>query len=193
MRPLTYFIAVSQDGFIAGPDGETDRFEQGPELVGHLAEQYPETLPTPARHHLGIDHPPRHFDAVVMGAATYRVGADQGLTSPYAHLQQVVVSGSLRPVADPAVRITADEPAEVVAELKAGDGLGVWLCGGGVLAGQLIDEIDRLVLKRQPLVLGSGRPLFAGSYRPTGFRLVDRVTVGDVDIERYERTPEPSI
>ncbi|MEM9562821.1 MAG: dihydrofolate reductase family protein [Actinomycetota bacterium] len=187
MRPLTYFIAVSQDGYIAGPDGATDRFEQGPELVAHLGEHYPETLPTPARHHLGIDGPSQHFDAVVMGAATYRVGADQGLTSPYAHLEQVVVSSTLPPDGDPAVRVTADEPAKVVAELKAADGLGVWLCGGGVLAGQVIDEIDHLVLKRQPLVLGAGRPLFAGPYQPTGFRLVDRVTAGTVDIERYER------
>ena len=38
---------------------------------------------------------------------------------------------------------------------------GVWLCGGSTLAGALFDEIDRLVLKVNPILLGAGLPLFA--------------------------------
>ncbi|MEL6982719.1 MAG: dihydrofolate reductase family protein [Actinomycetota bacterium] len=194
MRSLTYFIAVSQDGFIAGPNGETDRFEQGPALIDHLAEHYPETLPAPARHQLGIDAAPVHFDAVVMGRATYAIGADQGLTSPYGHLTtQLVVSRSLDPSIDPAVDVVADDPVAAVRDLRAGDGLGVWLCGGGVLAGALLDEIDELVIKRQPLVLGAGIPLFAGRYQPTTFEPTDRVTVGSVVFESFRRADEPVV
>ena len=49
--------------------------------------------------------------------------------------------------------------------LKQEDGGGIYLAGGGNLAGQLIDEIDELVVKVYPLVLGEGIPMFAG--RPT--------------------------
>ncbi len=188
MRTLTYYVAASQDGYIAGPEGEIDAFEQGPELLAHIAEDYPETLPTPARAHLGIEGPPRRFDRVIMGRATYDLGADQGLTSPYAHLdRQVVCSRTLAADVDPAIEVRADDPVAAVRELKAGDGLGVWLCGGGVLAGALIDEIDELVIKRQPMVLGAGRPLFAAGYAPTIFEPVGRTLVGRVAIESYRR------
>ncbi len=192
MRALTYFIAVTQDGYIAGPDGQTDRFEQGPELIDYLAEHYPETLPTPARAHFGIDAAPQHFDAVVMGRATYDVGAQQGLLSPYAHLdRQVVVTGQGCESVDPSVDDLpvefVSDPLAAVREMKSDDGLGIWLCGGGVVAGHLIDEIDELIVKRQPMVLGGGRPMFAGGYQPTGFDLVARHIVGAVVVERLVR------
>lgn len=61
--------------------------------------------------------------------------------------------------------------------------------GGGVLAAQLRDEIDRLVLKRQPALFGGGAPLFAPSpYAPAPLRAV-RATPFDsgVVIEEYTR------
>ena len=189
MRELTYYVAVSQDGFIAGPDGEIDTMEPEPEMMAHIIEHYPETLPTPARAHLGIDGPGDRFDAVVMGRATYQLGLDQGLTSPYAHLDQVVFSSTIASDIDPAVRVTADDPTAVVEELKRGDGHGIWLCGGGVLAGCLVDQIDELILKRQPLVLGGGRAMIDGPYQPSRFHLVERHEVGRVAVARYRRAP----
>ncbi len=40
-------------------------------------------------------------------------------------------------------------------------GLDVFLCGGALLAGQLLDEIDELVIKTCPVVYGRGMPMFA--------------------------------
>ncbi|MDY7091172.1 MAG: dihydrofolate reductase family protein, partial [Actinomycetota bacterium] len=58
--------------------------------------------------------------------------------------------------------LTDRDPVDLVRELKAEPGgSGIWLCGGGTLASALADEIDRLVLKVNPLLLGSGIPLFA--------------------------------
>lgn len=192
MRDLTYYIAATQDGLISDPDGGTDRFEQGQELIAHIAEHYPETLPTPARAHLGITAAPRRFDSVIMGRATYEVGASQGLASPYAHLDhQIVCSRTLGSDGATAVgadvEVWADDPVVKVKELKSAAGLGLWLCGGGKLAGALLDEIDELIIKRQPLVLGAGRPLFDGGHRPTLFELTDRTPVGDVVIETHRR------
>ena len=59
----------------------------------------------------------------------------------------------------------------LVRRLKAEDGLGIWLAGGGQLAGALRDEVDELVVKVYPLVLGSGVPLFSVPPRATRWQL----------------------
>ncbi len=48
----------------------------------------------------------------------------------------------------------------MVRELKRQEGKDIWLCGGGALAATLADEIDRLVLKVNPVLFGSGIRLF---------------------------------
>ncbi|WP_432940788.1 dihydrofolate reductase family protein [Kribbella sp. CA-253562] len=45
-------------------------------------------------------------------------------------------------------------------KLKQDDGLGLWLCDGGKLAATLWPEIDRLVVKVNPVVIGAGVKLF---------------------------------
>jgi dihydrofolate reductase len=74
---------------------------------------------------------------------------------------------------DPEVEIVAGDPVEFVRRLRSEDGLGIWLCGGGRLAAQLRDEIDELIVKINPLVLGSGIPLFADGFRPSPLGLVE--------------------
>jgi dihydrofolate reductase len=129
------------------------------------------------------------FDAVVMGWSTYAVGLPVGLTSPYPHLDQVVVT---RAHADhpflEGVRTTADAVGEVQ-RMKRQDGVGIWLCGGGALAGALADEIDELVLKVNPIVLGDGVPLVAGGPGLRAFTLVDSTPYrSGVVVNRYRRT-----
>ena len=46
------------------------------------------------------------------------------------------------------------------------------MCGGGQLASALAGEIDRLVLKVNPVMFGAGIPLFAGrGYLPRNAEL----------------------
>ena len=164
MRELVYFVATTVDGFISDESGHDPGgfmpFE-GPQVPDLLAE-FPEMVPGHVRSLIGMpaDAPNRRFDTVVMGRATYAIGADQGITSPYPHLRQLVVSTTLGPSPDPAVEVVATDPVARVRELKAEDGKDVWLCGGGSLASSLAGEIDELVLKISPVVLGAGVPLF---------------------------------
>ena len=60
---------------------------------------------------------------------------------------------------------------EHVRRLEAEDGRSIWLCGGSTLAGQLLPEIDRLLLEVSPVVLGTGLPLFAGDASVARFAL----------------------
>lgn len=168
MRRLTYFIATTLDGHIAGPDrsdptGPGGWWPVGADYLAHMVANFPETLPGPARDALGITDEGTHFDTVVSGRRTYQIGLDAGLTNAYPHLSQVVFSGSLPPSTDPTVDIVDSDPVEVVRALKQRDGKGIWLVGGGELAGALHDEIDELILKMSPLSLGSGVGLFGSS------------------------------
>jgi len=162
MRELVYYVAASIDGFIAQSDGSFDAFPiEGDHMTVGIRD-YADSIPTHVATALGITPDLSRFDTVVMGWNTYAVGYDQGIESPYAHLRQYVFSRT-HTVTTSGVSVTAQNPVDVIRELKAEtSGSDIWLCGGGQLASALVDEIDRLVIKVNPMVFGSGIPLFAG-------------------------------
>ncbi|MEU6297122.1 dihydrofolate reductase family protein [Streptomyces erythrochromogenes] len=182
MRKLTYFIATTVDGFIGAPDGDGDFFYShlDAEFVEHLKAEYPETIAAQGRAQLGIaDTPPKRFDAVLMGRATYEPGLKAGMASPYGHLpEQYVVSRSLTTPPDPQVRLISGDVAARVRELKARDGLGIWLCGGADLATQLIDEIDEFVVKTYPVLAGTGMPMTRAGFGVRPLELTGVTTLG---------------
>lgn len=190
MRTLTYYVGVTLDGFIAAPDGSFDFFPVDQPLLDFIAEEFPETLPTHVRAQLGITAPGTRFDAVVMGRATYDPALQVGITSPYAHLDQYVVSTTLGASPDTQVHIVAEDPIGLVNRLKQEPGAGVWLAGGGRLAGALLSEIDQLILKRYPLVLGTGIPVItADQAHAQAFTITDEhVLDGGTTVTTYTRT-----
>ncbi|WP_413319313.1 dihydrofolate reductase family protein [Agrococcus sp. 1P02AA] len=157
-RELVYYVAVSLDGCIADPEGGFEALLGGGDHDSVVFDEYADALPAHAHAALGIEPPRTRFDTVIMGWNTLTPALDAGIASPYPHLRQVVASRTHREV-DPAIELTAD-PLAAVRALKQEDGLDIWLCGGGALAGTLLPEIDRLVLKRHPVVLGSGIRVF---------------------------------
>ncbi|MFE8013264.1 dihydrofolate reductase family protein [Streptomyces antibioticus] len=198
MRKLVYYVGVTLDGRIAGPGGEYDFFPMGD--AGQAAAYtawtnavYPDTVPTPARAPAGLTGTPnRRFDTVVMGLGTFRPALDAGLTSPYGHLRQYVVSSTLSPDIDPAVTVVPDDPLGLVRRLKKEEdtALDIWLCGGGKLAGTLLPEIDELVIKNYPVIVGTGIPAFDGTFDPTVFDVTERTAFPNgVTLTRLLRRP----
>ncbi|WP_130400378.1 dihydrofolate reductase family protein [Micromonospora violae] len=79
--------------------------------------------------------------------------------------------------------------ALIVRKLKQEDGQDIWLCGGGHLARQLLPEIDELVVKRYPLVVGAGISMFDGPFNPARFTVAStRTFESGVAISTYIRT-----
>lgn len=194
MRKLVYYVAVSLDGYIAGPGGEFDFYPQGDEkqaaaYTEWAVAHYPETIPTFLRAAHGLaDAPNPRFDTVLMGLGSYRPGLEAGFTSPYAHLRQYVVSSTLAPDTDPAVTVVSKDPLGLVRDLKQEEGQDIWLCGGGLLAGALLPEIDELIIKSYPVVAGSGISAFNGEFNPTLFKVTDRTSFdNDVTITHFVR------
>jgi len=176
MRSLVYLVACTVDGFIAASDGSFDFFGfEGPQVPDLLAE-FPEMIPGHAREFFGELGPNQRFDTVLMGKATWEVGVPLGVTNPYPHLRQIVVSTTLTESPDPAIELVRDDVVGRVRALKAEQGADIWLCGGGALAATLADEIDELVLKVSPIVLGAGTPLFAGQVGPRDLTVTEHRT-----------------
>lgn len=171
MRTLTYFIATTLDGRIAAADGSFDFFPFDADYGQSLSAEWGDAFPTAFHDAFGTTPPRSVFDTVVMGRGTFEPAIRAGVADPYTHLNTYVYSSTLDPADYPDVTVVASDPVAHMRELKDADGGGIWLCGGGRLAASLLGEIDRLVLKLNPVTIGSGRPLFDGGFSPQAWRL----------------------
>ena len=161
MRRLIYHVACSADGFIAHPDGSFDGFPGGDHVADFLSTY-------------------EWFDTVLMGRKTYEVALREGVTNPYPHMRQYVFSRTMRQAPDVNVHLISSGPEPLVTRLKQEEGKGIWLCGGAELAGTLFRArlIDEVILKVNPLLLGSGIPQFAGA--------IDQTRLNLTECKRYE-------
>jgi dihydrofolate reductase len=103
-------------------------------------------------------------------------GSLDGVTNPYPQMEQYLFSRTLKASPDANVELVTGDAVARVRELKARPGKGIWLCGGGELAAALFGEIDEMVLKVNPVLLGAGIPLFARPVPTTAVELLDGKT-----------------
>lgn len=159
MRKLVYYVAVTIDGYIARVDGSIDGFPaQGEHVTAYMASL-------------------AEFDTVLMGRATYEFGYQFGLQpgeAPYPGKTNYVISRTLPDFEQTQVGIVREQAAEFVHALKQQDGRAIYLCGGGHLAGFLLDHqlIDELVLKLNPVIFGRGIRLFGTSTKFVDLQLI---------------------
>jgi dihydrofolate reductase len=81
---------------------------------------------------------------------------------------------------DAQVTLVKDNAVEVVQELKRGTGKAIWLCGGAQLATTLLtaDLIDQIFVKLNPVIFGSGIPLFAPEAKLAPLELTQHKSYG---------------
>lgn len=155
MRALKYYVATSLDGFIAHQDGSYDGFVWDDEVAADFFDSFD------------------WFDTVLMGRKTYEVGLQEGKTSPYPMMRQYVFSRSMTTNPDENVELVSEKALDRVRALKQEEGKAIWLCGGGNLAAQLLkgDLLDEVILKVNPVLFGSGIPLFSNEIDVTPLEL----------------------
>ncbi len=120
---------------------------------------------------LGVTAEGRRFDTVLMGWRTHQPAVDTGLAGgAYPHLRQVVATHRSLPEDYGIETIRGDLVAQVRA-LKQEDGRDIWLCGGGDLAAQLVEVIDEIQLKVNPILMGHGISLLPAAGGPRSWEL----------------------
>ena len=188
MRQLTYLVACTVDGFVAAEDGSIGAFLNDGGYFEELFEEYPETCPGHLRQALDVHGENRHFDTVLMGRNTYEAGLGIGVTNPYPTLEQYVFSTTMGESPHEDVTLVSEDAAGLIVGLKSESGKNIWLAGGATLAASLFSEglVDELMLKVNPVVLGSGIPLFSGGTKKVDLDLEDsRMFAGGVALLRY--------
>lgn len=139
MRRVRFSVAMSLDGFIAGPNGENDWIIMDPDIdFGEL---------------MGA------FDTVLLGRKTYEATQGHG-GGGMPGMQAVVFSRTLRQEACPGVTVS-DSPQKTLVALKQVPGKDIWLFGGGELFHSLLDLnlVDSIELAVIPVLLGGGLPV----------------------------------
>ena len=143
MRLVTFGVANSLDNFIARADGAVDWLVWDNEVAA-ITKEFWKTI-----------------DTVVMGRKTYEVAARSG-SGAYPGAKNYVFSRTLKQPRSKQVEVISQDAAEFVSQLKKEPGKGICVMGGGELARSLFQArlIDQLGLNIQPVLLGSGIPLF---------------------------------
>ena len=151
MIEVTYYVAMSLDGYIARSDGSVDwlaKVEKEGEDYG-----YTEFFST--------------VDGLLMGGNTYRQVEGYGQW-PYGDKPcWVWTRRPITPVAT-SIRATEESPSRIIAQAEERGLKHLWLVGGGMLAESFHHEnaITRYVLSVIPVILGQGIRLLHGGSIP---------------------------
>ncbi|MFA3919390.1 dihydrofolate reductase family protein [Ruegeria hyattellae] len=159
-------MAVSADGFIAGLGNDVSAFPNTEQVV----KDYLARLST--------------YKTVLMGRATYEFGYSFGLKpgeNPYPNAASYVISQNIDLPKDATVAVCSGLNDAWLTELRNSSPSTVYLCGGGILATSLLKlgHLQGLRLKRAPIILGSGIPLFAPFQQQLKLKLTYQTDYGD--------------
>ena len=156
MRKIILNLAVSLDGYIAGPNGEYD------------------WCLTDADY--GMTDFLSSVDSTLMGGNSYRLLLEYG--PPYPEFTNYVFSRTEKSSPYSNVKLIADNISAFVSELKQTDGKKIWLFGGAEIIHILLENnlVDELMLSVHPVLLGDGLRLFGKLNERMHFTLVESIT-----------------
>jgi len=148
MRKVTFGGANSFDNYFARKDDSVDWLMWTDEVSTIMAGFW------------------KSIDTVVMGRRTYEVALRMGVGGgSYPGVKNYVFSRTVKK--SPAKKVKnlefiSEDAADFVRKLKAQEGKGICVMGGGLLAKSLFeaDLIDEIGFNIHPVLLGSGIPIF---------------------------------
>ena len=141
MSRIRYGVAMSLDGYIAGPNGEADWIVPDPEV--DFAALWAQ------------------FDTGIMGRRTYQAALPRLGEAAFQGMKVVVVSRTLRPADYPKATILSELKGHHLQAIRAKSRKDIWLFGGGELFRTLLEmgEVDTVEVSVMPVLLGGGVPL----------------------------------
>lgn len=163
MRKISYCVAMSLDGYIAGPNGEYDWIIDDPEI--DMAEDL------------------KRFDTALVGRRTFDMMARENRTE-IPGMNVLVFSRTLRPDDFPKVTIVAEKEKETIEALREKPGKEILIWGANLFHSLLQDGlVDAIDIGLIPVLLGGGIPLLPGpaarkSLELTGHKIYKSGIVG---------------
>lgn len=144
MPKVRYRVAMSLDGYIAGPKGKIDWIVMDPEVdfAAIMTE----------------------FDTLLVGRKTFETMAEAGRTT-MPGMKTIVFSRTLQPSKHPEAMIVGEKQNELIASLRKGAAKDIWLFGGGSLFRSLLEAglVDSVEVSVMPVLLGGGVPFLPSS------------------------------
>jgi dihydrofolate reductase len=153
MRKIRYAVAMSLDGYIAGPKGEADWIVMDPEVnFGELWAQ---------------------FDTVLMGRRTYEAAVARLGKGTIQAMKTVVVSRTMRHSDHPDITIIPEVTRDGMQKLRDQSGKDIWLCGGGELFRVLLEmrQVETVEVSVMPVLLSTGVALLPAPAKQAKLKL----------------------
>ena len=181
MRKVIMWDMVSVEGLFEAPGHDLSWFVFDDELGDYITSTQKEA------------------DTLLFGRTTYQMMADywpsaEGQIADFMNsVEKIVFSTTLREPGWNNVRVVKNNVAEEVSRLKAGKGGDIFVFGSADLAGTLINNglVDEYRIGINPVLLGSGTPLFKGGFARTSLKLLSAKTLkSGVVILHYEPKSE---
>ncbi len=153
MRRVIYSVAMSLDGYIAGPKGEFDWIIMDPDI--DFTELF------------------SGFDTLLVGRRSFEATAGQGESGAWPGMKTVVFSKTLKASDHPKITLVSDNAAAAVTKMKGEPGKDIWLFGGGDLFRSLLDAgvVDGVSVAVIPVVIGGGIPFLPSPAKHTKLKL----------------------
>jgi dihydrofolate reductase len=157
-RKVIVYIAMSLDGFIAGPNDNLSFLDS----VQKEGEDY------------GYSEFISQVDSVIVGKRTYDTVIGMGYDFPHQDKDAWIITRTAQPTKGN-VKFYSGDLNVLVEDLKQISGKNIFVDGGAwvvneLLRHQLIDEIHLSIV---PVLLGNGVRLFQGNYSADDFQLID--------------------
>lgn len=153
MAKIRYGVAMSLDGYIAGPNGEADWIVIEPEF--DFVELWAQ------------------FDTLLMGRLTYQAATARLGGASLGGKKVVVVSRTMPPANHPGIIVVSELTQDFLQKLRTLSRKDIWLFGGGQLFRTLLEmkQVDTVEVSLIPVLLGQGIRLLPAPAQQTTLKL----------------------